>query len=428
MNRVCRLALCWLLFVPGFAATRSAWAGQPSTNSEAEAQIAYYRKRIGGPGTYPAYARLGLAYVQLARESGTASYYREAVRFLRQSLDYQRNFEALWGMAVALSQQHYFREALDYAQEAAAAMPSNPEAQGVLFDIRLALGDVGEAKAVGIALLEGQPGFHAFTRLAALREYQGNHPGAVEAMLKARDAAAADALPATARAWAEVRLGSLFVADCNASAALEAYHRALAIAPGYFLAIEHLAEWHAGHGHWEKAGSLYRELLKTRPEPQYRFALAEVLRHEGKAKAANREAAKALRELRRAAQSGAQDVFRPLALCLLESGNSVAEGLRWARRDWEVRHDALAADTLAWACFRTGRYDEALSLSGAALDSGTKHPAVLLHAGSIRFHLAKVAEGRALIKQTLACPWAMGPLERTLAKQVQAELSRNIED
>jgi hypothetical protein len=58
------------------------------------------------------------------------------------------------------------------------------------------------------------------------------------------------------------------------------------------------------------------------------------------------------------------------------------------------------------------------------LDAGTKHPAVLLHAGSIRFHLGKVAEGKALAQQALACPSAMGPLERILAEQVRAELSR----
>lgn len=418
MNRLWRVFRSSWFLAPSLAATlcvAAEPAAQSPSGADANARIAYYRKRIHGPGRYPAHARLGLAYAQKARETGKGSHYQDALRHLRQSLEYQRNFEALWGMAVVLSEQHRFREALGYAEEAVAAMPANLEAQGALFDIRLALGDVSAAETICDLMLKTGPGFHACARLAALRQYRGDYSGAAAAMIQARDWVSTNAASQAACAWAEVRLGSLFVAQCQTNEALAAYERALQLAPGYFFAVEHLAEWHAAQENWSEAGRLFRDLMKTRSEPQYRLALAEVLRHQGKPKPARREEERSLAELRRSVRAGAQDALRPLALLLLEREDALAEGLRWAERDWQLRPDALAADTLAWAHWRNGQSEEAIELSRLALQSGTKEPRVLLHAGLIRSRSGSVAEGQALARAALACPLALGAYERKLA-------------
>ena len=90
-----------------------------------------------------------------------------------------------------------------------------------------------------------------------------------------------------------------------------------------------------------------------------------------------------------AERAGEKDEFRPLALFHLEDGN-VAKGLRFARLDWEVRQDALAADTLAWALFRNEQIAEAEKLARRAVESGNKTPALLLHAGIILCHAGDV--------------------------------------
>jgi tetratricopeptide (TPR) repeat protein len=399
-------------------------AGQKETAREktSDEKIAFYRARIGGPGTYPAHARLGLAYLQKFRETGKSNYYDEGLRCLRQSLSYQGNFEALLGMAVGLSERHFFKEALPYAQEALAAMPSDLEAAGALFDIRLALGKVLAAEEGLNAMLSAQAGFHALSRLATFREYRGDVAGALEAMMKARDDAART-LPKSTLAWAEVRIGSLQVARCEVAKAREAYDRALALVPNYFFANEHLAEWHAAHGQWKEAERLFRQLLKSHPAPQYRLGLADVCRGEGKTRESKRETEKVLAELRQSSREGAQDPFRPLALILLARKETAAEGLHWAMRDWEVRQDALAADTLAWANHCNGYTQEAVRLSEQALQSGSKNPALLLHGGLIRCRSGRKAEGRALLEQALACLLAFGPHERTLAASARQALA-----
>jgi len=392
-------------------------AGKPAAREKtADAKIAFYRARIGGPGTYPAYARLGLACLEKYRETGQAKFHAQALAYLRQSLCYQPNFEALLGLALALSERHQFKEALPYAEEALGAMPSDLEAAGVLFDIRLALGRIQEAEAGLDVMLQAKSGFQSLSRLAALREYRGDFNGALAALLQAREQAEGTLSDAT-RAWLEVRLGSIRLRRCDASGARAAYERALKLVPGGDHASEHLAEWHAAQGHWPDAERLFQRLLRSRPTPHYRLALAEVCRAQNRPRDARREERRALKELRDAARDDAQDVFRPLALLLLERDDGAAEGLHWARRDWEIRQDALAADTLSWALWRNGSTAEALQLSAVAVKSGSRDGALLLHAGFIHSGSGRVTEGRTMLKEALACTLAFGPGERRLADE-----------
>jgi tetratricopeptide (TPR) repeat protein len=201
---------------------------RPGTKTAAE-RITFYRARTGGPTTYPIYARLGLAYLDRYRETGKTRDWEQAVAALRQSLRYQTNFEALLGLAMTLSERHHFSEALPYAQEALRAMPSDIEAAGTVFDIHLALGNVAAADKDLHEMLKAQRGFHALSRLAALREYQGDLHGALEAMCEARDAADHSKFSPNILAWAEVRIGALHVANCEKQEARDAYERALRI-------------------------------------------------------------------------------------------------------------------------------------------------------------------------------------------------------
>lgn len=407
------------------AVISAALAAERANTKTAAERITFYRARTGGPTTYPIYARLGLAYLDRYRETAKTRDWEEAVAALRQSLRYQTNFEALLGLAMTLSERHHFAEALPYAKEALRAMPSGIEAAGTLFDVHFALGNVAAADKVLQEMLKAQRGFHALSRLAALREYQGDLDGALEAMHEARDAAARSKFSPNIRAWAEVGIGALHVANCEKQEARDAYERALRIMPGYAFAREHLAEWHAAQGHWPEAARIFRDLLKTNASPAYRLGLGEALDARQQAAAAERERTKARDAMLAAQRAGAKDQFRPLALFYLEEGN-VAEGLRFARLDWAVRQDALAADILAWAFFRNGQNAEAQNLAWQAVQSGNKSPALLLHSGMILCHAGNLIAGRPLIEQALACPLAFGPAERKLVPEARRVLRSTI--
>ena len=63
MNRRRAALCCAALPLCAFGATARSLAGTKPA-SEADAAIAFYRSRVGGHASYPAYARLGMAYLQ----------------------------------------------------------------------------------------------------------------------------------------------------------------------------------------------------------------------------------------------------------------------------------------------------------------------------------------------------------------------------
>jgi tetratricopeptide (TPR) repeat protein len=221
--------------------------------------------------------------------------------------------------------------------------------------------------------------------------------------------------------WTWLAISACWRTNCEKQEARDTFKRALRIMPGYAFAREHLAEWHDVQGLWTEAARIFRELLKTNAAPAYHLGLGEALDARQQAAAAERERTKARDAMLATQRAGAKDQFRLLALFYLEESN-VAEGLCFARLDWEVRQDARSADTLAWALFCNGQDAEAQSLARQAVQSGNKNPALLLHCGMVRCYAGDFVVGRPLIEQALECPLAFGPAERKLSTEARRVL------
>jgi tetratricopeptide (TPR) repeat protein len=233
-----------------------------SKDTNADVRILYYRARLGGPGTYPAYARLGLALEEKARATGDVSLALEAADNLETSLSMQPNYEALLGLSAVSLALHRFPEALARAKECVATMPGDPAAQGALFDAWLGLGDHQAAEKV-LDGMSAKPDFGYLVRRAALHEYRGETAAAVSDVEQACEQAADK--PAATRAWCQVRLGALELAMCEPEKARASYQRAAAIDPSFLLAAEHLAELDAGEGRSSDAIAFYQHRLETIP-------------------------------------------------------------------------------------------------------------------------------------------------------------------
>ncbi|HXE75549.1 MAG TPA: tetratricopeptide repeat protein [Candidatus Xenobia bacterium] len=418
MGRSAALVLCALLVV---GAAERALAAENSVPSSADVRIRYYKARLGGPGTYPIYARLGAAYIQKARETGRLRYYREAERYLLRSLEFQPNYEALHWLSSVYLAQHRFPEALQTAEEAVQAMPDS-NTLGNLLDAHLAIGDIEKASGLLARMSELQPGFEVSVRRANLQQYHGDLEGARESFLLACAQADAHALPVDARAWCQVRLGSLWLAGCDTERAEAAYRKGLELFPAYPLAQEHIAELRAAQGRAPEAIQIYRTLLKANPAPEFRLALADALELNGRAADAARQRTRARRDMQRSVARGERVYLRPLALLLTEDKASAPEALRLAELDWKNRQDAYAADTLAWAHFANGHLDEAQRVAEKALSIGTRNPTILLHAARIYHSLGDRERARTLLARAAACREALSPSERAAEDELGAEL------
>ncbi len=248
MKRFLRYRRAPLLGVFFVAVAMIAMREQRAACADADARIRFYAARIGGPATYPAYARLGASYLQKARETGRPEYYLQAERCLEQSLRFQRNYEALHWLAAVDNARHKFGEALPLAREAVSAMPADLDAQGTLFDAYLGLQDHDGAASVLDGMLRRGPSTAVLARLAALRQVEGNWEAAIKAMESASVMAEGNRAPAETRAWCQVQLGFLHFRRGELKAADESYARALKIFPGYHHALQHLAELRQAQG------------------------------------------------------------------------------------------------------------------------------------------------------------------------------------
>lgn len=393
----------------------------PHAPRDTDARIAFYEARLGGRATYPAYAGLGLAYLQKARETGAVAHLDAAKRFLLESQLRQPNYAALRGLAAVHLARHEFGEALRAAEEATETQPADAEATGALFDALLALGEEQKAADALQRLQQQSPGFAAEGRAASLEEYRGRLGAARDAMRRACSDAERGNLPAATRAWCRVRLGALFVTTCEADQAERLYREALTLFPDYYLARQHLAELAAARGQVRDAQRRYEDLLAANPSPDYQLALADLHEASGESSRAEALRSTALATLRGSAQAGRRASWRTLALLLLADDATIDEGLRWAERDWKNRRDPYAADTLAWAYFRLGRLTDASALLARALQSGIRTPSILLHAAEIAWAGGRRLEVTSLLSRLPPCRAALSPSEHATRARLEGQ-------
>jgi tetratricopeptide (TPR) repeat protein len=90
-----------------------------------------------------------------------------------------------------------------------------------------------------------------------------------------------------------------------------------------------------------------------------------------------------------------------LALFEADHGDP-ATALADARAGWAARHSINAADAMAWASYRSGRYRSAARYERSALHLGTRDALYEYHAAMIDLRLGRPGAARRSLEQALA--------------------------
>ena len=139
------------------------------------------------------------------------------------------------------------------------------------------------------------------------------------------------------------------------------------------------------------------------PLPEYVIAVGEVYTAAGRAVEAQQQFDLA-RAMERLYLANGVDTDLEMALFAADQpqGHSPGEAIARARRALEKRPTIYAADALAWALYRDGRYAQAYAYSQQALRLGTQDALFLLHAGMIAHRLGRAGEARAYLERALS--------------------------
>jgi tetratricopeptide (TPR) repeat protein len=371
------------------------------------------------PNDERSWAGLGVAYVEQARVTLNPTYYPKAATALAKALALSPGDDAAHaGLAALDSARHDFTGALREANTALASNPYSAEGLAIRIDALTELGMYPQALAAANTADQLTPGVPVFTRLSYQRELRGDVPGAVELMQRALAASTA----ATDVAFVRTHLGDLARETGQLTVASADYAAALKADPTTVAATAGQARVASLRGDNAAAITLWTDVVRRAPLPEYLVDFGDLLESLGQTKAANEQFAVVLGS---AALSRANGVQTDLEIANFESDHGDATAaLTAAKAEWGRRHSVLVADAYAWALHAAGDNAQALVLSKFALSINTADARLLLHAAVIEHALGLDAAARAHLAGAMRLRGMLDPLQRQVADHTMALLSR----
>jgi len=373
----------------------------PPAPIELSSQTAMTRLEEGlrrNPDDTDAYAQLGMAYLQKVRETADPSLYTQAQSAFDNALERDpQQLDALVGQGILALARHDFQGALVWAEQARAINPFRAQILGIMVDAQVELGQYATAVETLQKMVDLRPDLSSYSRVSYVRELYGDVDGAITAM----QAAVGTAVPGSEQwLWTQVQLGNLYFNRGDLENAVAIYRQALQQKADYAYALAGVARVQAAQGELDAAIESYATIVQRLPLPELVITLGEWYATVG-----NNEAAQQQYDLVNLIQqlnAGAgMDVDLELALFNANHGDkALAE--QQARAVYERRPTIHAADTLAWALYQNGKFEEAKPYSEKALQLKTRDAILYFHAGMIAAALGETEAAREYLQQALA--------------------------
>jgi len=362
---------------------------------ETDNVIRFFQWKVAqDPDDFFNYDRLGVAYIQKARETGDITYYNLAAKALEKSLDLNsvtpEAAPATKHLATVYFAEHRFGEALALTQKAIDLNPRDVTPYALLGDARSEMGEYEKAWAAYRRLQDPEDAPSATSGVQYLEQSRasveslltGDTTAAIDHMRRAIDISVESRMADESIAWSKFTLGESYFLLGDLSNAKAAYTDALKTYPDYHRALAGLAKVSSAEGRLGDAIELYKKAIGVIPLPAYVAALGDVY-----AKAGNAVEAKKQYDLVgyiARLNTFNQIVYnRELSAFYADHDIHLEQALELARKEFEVRHDIYTWDALAWALYKNSQPEQAAAAMTEALRLDTKDPLLMFHAGMI---------------------------------------------
>ncbi|MER7663025.1 tetratricopeptide repeat protein [Streptomyces sp. NPDC096193] len=407
---------------PGSRGPAATATGIPAALDDLTALIAERERRLQvHPRDGESWALLGSAYVQRGTRLADWAAFPKAENALRRSLEVmpaeEGNTEALVGLATLAVARQDFVTARVLAERAVKQRPKQWTAYPALIEACNGLGDYKAAIKAMDTLTSLHTGPQALGLAAGVYRNRGWREDAAAAAYDAVGSASNRA----EKAVALQQLGDLAWERGEPQEAVEAYDRALRLAPDHHPALASRARALAALGRNDDAFRDYQAALEELPLPQYALEAGELYESLGLSGDAQSQY-----ELMRtsAAKAGENGVNEELVLGQYEADHGDPEAaVRRLRSEWNRKHRSIqVADALGWALFKAGRAKEALPYARRATDAGLRSPQFAYHRGEIERELGLSGPARRHLAEALRINPHFSPLLAPLATDALAAL------
>ena len=368
-------------------------------------------------------AFLGRLYLIRARRTNDLASNDQALAVLERARAMAPDYlEALGLLASARYALHDFTGAAELADRILDSDPANLDMLAVAGDAALAVGDVDEAGRVFNDLNDELPGNAAvLARLSQLAWLEGDAARAAALAATADGSAPSSGALGADLAWYRNYRGALAFDQGRLRDAAARFEEALGADPSSPVALGGLAAVSAAGGRYEQAIALYREAVASVPDPGFLIALGDLYLLLGDGASAEGQYSSA-EEISRPGADGRGVYNRLLATFYVDHNRNVAEALRLAEGELELRRDVGGWDAHAWALYRNGRFEDARESSDRALEMGTPEPEFWYHAGLISKALGEDDRAADELERALTLNPAFDPIHAAEARRALGEI------
>jgi len=372
-----------------------------------------------------AWAALGDAFMQKARDTADASYYGRAEQAFERAraLD-PAGADALVGLAWVQSARHEFERSIESARQALAVDAANAAAYGLLGDAALELGDYDLAAEHYQKMLDLRPDISAYSRSAHLLFVIGDVRRATWLMDRAIKAGAPYA---ENTAWCRAQLALMHLATGSLVAAEQIVEHAMTRTPSNYHVLFAQGRVRAARGDYAAAIEAYRRAAAIAPQHEVVVALGRLYTVTDDRQGAERQWA-LVETIDRLNKANGVTGDVQMARFLADRERRVPEALAIAEGEFKRRPNVFAADALAWAYYKNGRYGDARRIITRALAQRTPDASLLFHAGMIHARLGDRATAQRQLAQALSLNPAFDPIDAPIAAATLAELGAHAPD
>lgn len=394
-----------------------AGAGGPTTGSMAriDRSIAAWSKNLAAnPRDFISATNLATLFHGRGRLSYDLTDHERALAAARKAIEIEPSHAPARALEAAiLFTLHDFDGSFNAADALVREDPAQTGALATRFDAGLELGRVDDARADLERLLAiGGPGVRI--REARLASVIGDRDAALAQARAARSEALADESPDAA--FYAHAVGEYARLAGDATSARMAFVEALTRRPDDPGSLVGLARIDAFEGRLEAAITGLSHATEVAPQPEALALLGDLLTAAGRPEAA--EAFETIRFIERLGDIQATTYDRQLVRFELDHGGDMAGALERARASLAAQPDASGHDLVAWALYRLGRYDDAVSEIAAARSLGADDARLRFHEGAALAALGATDDAERLLTSALDLGPALDPIERAGAERL----------
>ncbi len=392
----------------------------PARKSLADQDIARWSDQARQkPNDTSAWANLGDALMQKARETADVSYYNHAEKAYRKALALNaRNADATAGMAWVYGGRHEFEKSIEWANKAIALDPKDSTPYGLLGDADVEMGNYDAAFVHYQKMQDVRPDISSYSRGAHLVYLAGDTRKAMWLMIKAISAGG----PYRENtAWCYAQLAQMLFNTGAISPAEQVVEQGMKAKSSDYHLLLMQGKLKAARKDYVAAIDYYKQAVAIAPQIDAVAALGDLYRLIGKSDEAEKQYA-LVETIDKLYKANGVRGDRLIAQFYADHDRNLPQALQMEEAEYKTRKNVYVADTLAWCYYKNGRYAEAQKAIQEAMRQKTPEALFLFHAGMIAAKLGDRQTAQYDLYQALSTNAQFSPLYTPVAEQMICEL------